>query len=52
MRNTSPGTRNLFLAGAPSTLSGPLREEDIPQTRTCTADRFVLGEAATQRIGR
>jgi hypothetical protein len=48
MRNTGPCTRNLFLAGAPSTLSGPLCEEDIPQTRTCAADLFLLGAAATQ----
>jgi integrase len=46
MRNTGPCTRNLFLAGAPSTLSGPLCEEDIPQTRTCTADLFLLGRSS------
>jgi hypothetical protein len=27
---------------------GPLCEEDIPQTRTCTVDLFLLGAAATQ----
>ena len=54
-RNTGPCTGNLFLAwaGAPSTpCSGPLREEDIPQTRTCTGDLFLIRVTATQPIGR
>jgi len=55
MRNTGPCTGTLFLAwaGAPSTpCGGPLREEDIPQTRTCTGDLFLIRVTATQPIGR
>jgi hypothetical protein len=59
MRNTSPCTRNLFLASlslGPATLCGRCArargEEDIPQTRTCTVDLFLLGAAAARPIGR
>jgi hypothetical protein len=47
MRKTSPSTRNLFPAGDPA------RAAAEPSARkTCTADLFLLGAAATQPIGR
>ena len=52
MRNTSPCTRILFLAGDQYAGMGPLCKEDIPQTRTCTADLFLLDEAAAWPIAR